>query len=66
MGLFVGVKDAATLCLFNGVGKGVQVLEYSYRVNRAGHYESGLATIQSAYAPEVASHSSSMKVNIKE
>ena len=41
------------------------VLEYSYRISRAGMYETGLATIQSAYAPEYVSHSASMKVTIK-
>lgn len=47
------------------VGKGVYVLEYSYRISRAGMYETGLATIQSAYAPEYVSHSASMKMTIK-
>ena len=66
IGYYVDIKDASTSFFFNGLVKGVHVLEYSYRVNRAGQYESGIATIQSAYAPEFASHSSSMKVNIKE
>ena len=40
--------------------------EYSYRVSRAGTYETGLATMQCAYAPEYASHSASMTVAVKE
>lgn len=64
-GCYIDVKDAATNFFFDGLGKGVFVLEYSYRVSRSGTYESGLATIQSAYAPEFVSHSASMKVQVK-
>lgn len=64
-GYYVDVKDASTHFFFDGLGKGLFVLEYSYRVGRAGSYESGLATIQSAYAPEFVSHSASMKVTVK-
>ena len=54
-----------TLFFFDHLGKGVYVLEYSYRVSRAGTYETGLATMQCAYAPEYASHSASMTIIIK-
>ncbi len=64
-GYYVDIKDASTNFFFDGLGKGVFVLEYSYRVSRAGTYETGLATIQSAYAPEYVSHSASMKVVVK-
>lgn len=64
-GYYVDIKDASTNFFFDGLGKGVFVLEYSYRINRAGTYETGLATIQSAYAPEYVSHSASMKVTVK-
>ena len=45
--------------------KGVYVLEHSYRVARGGMYETGLATIECAYAPEYASHSAGGTVVIK-
>ncbi|MDR1979997.1 MAG: alpha-2-macroglobulin [Tannerellaceae bacterium] len=61
---YVTVKDASTHFFFDSLPKGVHVVEYGYRVSRAGVYESGLATIQSAYAPEYASHSGSMKIII--
>lgn len=64
-GYYVDVKDASTNFFFDGLGKGVYVLEYSYRVSRTGVYENGVATIQSAYAPEYASHSASVKVIVK-
>ena len=57
IGYYVEVKDASTNFFFDGLGKGTYVLEASYRVARAGTYETGLATLQCAYAPEFASHS---------
>ena len=47
------------------LGKGVYVLEHSYRVARGGTYETGLATVECAYAPEYASHSAGGTVVIK-
>ena len=66
VGYYVDIKDASTNFFFDHLGKGVYVLEYSYRVSRAGTYETGLATMQCAYAPEYASHSASMTVDVKE
>ena len=66
LGYYVDIKDASTNFFFDHLGKGVYVLEYSYRVSRAGTCETGLATMQCAYAPEYASHSASMMVDVKE
>lgn len=65
IGYYVDIKDASTNFFFDHIGKGVYVLEYSYRVSRSGTYETGLATMQCAYAPEYASHSASMTVEVK-
>lgn len=65
MGYYLDIKDASTNFFFDHLEKGVYILEYSYRVSRAGTYETGLATMQCAYAPEYASHSSSMTVEVK-
>ena len=65
LGYYVDIKDASANFFFDHLGKGVYVLEYSYRVSRAGTYETGLATMQCAYAPEYASHSASMTIIIK-
>ncbi|WP_294629197.1 alpha-2-macroglobulin family protein [uncultured Bacteroides sp.] len=62
IGYYVDIKDASTNFFFDHLGKGVYILEYSYRVNRTGTYETGLATMQCAYAPEYASHSASTTV----
>ena len=45
--------------------QGFYVLEHSYRIARGGTYETGLATIQCAYAPEYASPSAGGIIVIK-
>lgn len=65
LGYYADVKDAATQLFFDGLDKGVFVVETSYRVTRAGTYEMGLATLQSAYAPEFVTHSTSAKIVVK-
>ena len=66
IGYYIDVKDASTNFFFDSLGKGVYVLEYSYRISRSGTYEAGIATLQSAYAPEYASHSGSTKVVVSD
>ncbi|EJX06242.1 alpha-2-macroglobulin family protein [gut metagenome] len=65
MGYYVDIKDASTHYFFDTLGKGVFVLESVYRVSRTGVYEGGVVSIQSAYAPEYASHSDSRKVVVE-
>ncbi|MCD8260312.1 MAG: hypothetical protein LUD15_01425 [Bacteroides sp.] len=65
IGYYVEVKDAVTHFFFNSLRKGVYILEYSYYVNRSGKYEAGIATLQSAYAPEFVSHSNSLRVTVQ-
>ncbi|WP_291683865.1 alpha-2-macroglobulin family protein [Bacteroides sp.] len=65
LGYYRDVKDASTLFFFEELSKGVFVLESSYRVSRAGTYEAGLATLQSAYAPEFVAHSETAKIIVK-
>lgn len=66
VGCYVAVKDASTDFFFDTLNKGTYVLEYSYRVDRAGSYEAGIATIQSAYAPEYAAHSASARYEVSQ
>lgn len=65
LGYYAEVEDAATHFFFDHLGKGVHVLEHSYRIARGGTYETGLATIQCAYAPEYASHSTGGTIVVK-
>ncbi|MBQ8674430.1 MAG: alpha-2-macroglobulin [Bacteroides sp.] len=57
IGYYVEPEDASTNFFFDALGAGVYVLEYSSRVSLKGTYESGVATLQSAYAPAYAGHS---------
>lgn len=66
LGYYADIKDASTHFFFDRLGKGTYVLEYSSRVSRAGVYESGVAALQSAYAPEYVSHSASVTLSVGE
>ncbi len=65
LGYYQEVEDAATNFFFDHLNKGVYILEHSYRIARGGVYETGVATIQCAYAPEYASHSSGGTIEAK-
>lgn len=65
MGYYAEVDDAVTNFFFDHLGKGTYVLEHTYRVVRAGTYTYGAATIQSAYAPEYASHSAGGSLSVQ-
>ena len=62
-GYYAETKDASNRFFFDHLGKGVYVLEYSCRVARAGKYQSGLATVQCAYAPEMTAHSGNCELH---
>lgn len=59
------IGDASTTFFFDSLGKGIYVLEHRDRVARGGTYETGLATLQCAYAPEYASHSAGGTLQVK-
>lgn len=65
LGYYESTKDASTNFFFDYLPKGVYVFEYDLRVNNAGNMSSGIATIQSMYAPEFSSHSNGNRINIK-
>ena len=46
------------------MGKGVHVLEYSCRVVRSGRYQTGIATVQSVYAPQFTAHSAGGEIRV--
>lgn len=66
IGYYVESEDAATNFFFDGLGKGVYVLESRYRIARAGTYQVGLAQMQCAYAPEFTSHSSGLSLVVED
>jgi len=57
-------RDLATNFFIGYLPKGTFVFEYSLRVSQKGDFSNGVTTIQCMYAPEFASHSEGMRVNI--
>lgn len=65
LGYYIEPGDVSTCFFFDHLGKGTYVLEHAARIARSGTYETGLATLQSAYAPEFTAHSSGGKLVIE-
>lgn len=51
------VKDTSTRYFANQLRKGVHLLDTEYTLTHAGSFRLGVATVQSAYAPEMNAHS---------
>lgn len=64
-GYYVAIKDASTNYFFDSLVRGVYVLEHTYVVSRPGQYQSGGASLQSAYAPEFAAFAPSVLLKIE-
>ncbi len=58
-------RDLATNFFIGYLPKGTYVFEYELRVSQKGDFSNGVTTIQCMYAPEFASHSQGIRVNIK-
>ena len=65
LGYYREVKDTAVNYYFDHLGRGVYVLEQAYRVTRSGSYGMGTTTLQSTYAPELASHSDGAMLEVE-
>ncbi|MFV0248175.1 MAG: alpha-2-macroglobulin family protein [Tenacibaculum sp.] len=63
---YQSTQDVASHFFFEQLPKGVYVFQYDVRVNNSGIFSSGIATVQSVYAPEFISHSKDIKLRIKE
>ncbi len=64
LGYYESTRDASTNFFFSYLKKGTYVFEYPLVVTHAGDFSNGVATIQSMYAPEFASHSDGMRVKV--
>lgn len=58
-------KDASTEFFIDQMRKGTYVLEYTVYLDRPGTYQAGIATIQSAYAPELNGHTDGVELTIE-
>ncbi len=62
---YESTRDTASHFFIDYLPKGTYVFEYSVRVQHAGTYPSGLASIECMYAPEFNSHSGSVLIEAK-
>lgn len=58
-------RDSSTRLFIEHLPKGVYVLNYDVWINNAGTYASGIATVQSQYAPQFTAHTSGERINVK-
>jgi TonB-dependent SusC/RagA subfamily outer membrane receptor len=64
-GYYQSTKDVATHFFFDNLRKGVYVFEYDLRVNNRGDFANGIASIESMYAPEFSSHTTSVRMKVE-
>lgn len=64
-GYYQATKDASTQFFIDQMRKGTYVIEYQVYVNRTGEYQAGIATVQSAYAPEFGGHTRGYRVMVE-
>ncbi len=57
-------RDATTNIFVTNMPKGTYLLEYEMWVNNSGEFSSGIATIQSQYAPQLSAHSSGRTIAV--
>lgn len=65
LGYYQATKDASTQFFIDRMRKGTYVIEYQVYMNRTGEYQAGMATVQSAYAPEFGGHTAGYRVIVK-
>ena len=65
IGYYLETKDSATRLFFNYLPKGTHVISYEMTITSTGSYNTGIATIQSQYAPQITAHSSGSITTIK-
>ena len=66
LGYYASIRDDANYYYIDYLPKGQFVFEYKTYVQHEGKYESGIAALQSMYAPEFNSHSNSTKIVVRD
>ncbi len=65
LGYYESTKDASTNFFFDRLPKGTFVFEYPLRVTHEGNFSNGVTSIQCMYAPEFASHSEGIRIEVR-
>jgi len=64
-GGYLAIHDASADVFFDKYNKGTSTIDIDYYVNRTGTYTLGLATLQSAYNPQLTAHTRSLSVVVE-
>ena len=59
---YLETKDSQTNAFFTSLSKGTHIIGYDVWVTNPGEFTSGIATIQSQYAPQLSAHSAGKKI----
>ena len=62
---YESTRDTASHFFIDYLPRGTYVFEYSNRVQLKGNYQTGIAEVQSMYAPEFGGHSNSVAIEVK-
>ena len=65
IGYYLVSRDASTSFFIDRMQKGTYQLEYTVYIDRAGTYQAGSATVQSAYAPEYGGYTAGETLQVK-
>ena len=65
IGYYCSVKDASTHYFIDHLPKGTHSIEQTFYIDRTGLYQTGIATIQCAYAPEFVGNTEGMLLNVE-
>ncbi|HEV3415017.1 MAG TPA: alpha-2-macroglobulin family protein [Puia sp.] len=65
LGYYESTKDVSTEFFFSFVRRGTYVFEYPLTVGQTGEFSNGIASVECMYAPEFASHTEGIRVNVE-
>lgn len=65
IGYYQVMRDTSAEFFIDKLRKGIVQIEYKVYIDRPGTYQTGIATVQSAYAPEFAGHTKSLSVTVR-
>lgn len=65
IGYYQVMRDASAEFFIDKLRKGIVQIGYKVYIDRPGTYQTGIATVQSAYAPEFAGHTKSLSVTVR-
>ena len=65
LGYYESTRDAATNFFISYLPKGTYVFEYELFASQQGEFSNGITTLQCMYAPEFATHSQGVRIQVR-